>query len=88
MILALTKEGDLVVDPFIGAGTTAVAAILRSRRVAGADMVPEYINLAGKRIKQAARGALPFRPRTKPVYVLAADTPLRTMPEEFIRRRA
>lgn len=88
LILALTNEGDLVVDPFIGAGTTAVAAILRGRKAAGSDLVREYLDLARKRIKSAAGGTLSFRPRTKPIYVLPANTPLRTTPEEFARRRA
>jgi len=38
LILALTNEGDLVVDPFIGVGTVAVASVLHGRRVAGADL--------------------------------------------------
>jgi adenine-specific DNA-methyltransferase len=87
LILALTKEGDLVVDPFIGVGTTAVAAILRDRKAAGSDSVPEYVHIARKRIRLAAQGTLRFRPSDKSVYVLPGDTPLRITPEEFARFR-
>src|SRR3990170_7511275 len=39
LVLALTKERDLVIDPYIGVGSTAVAAVKHGRRAAGADIV-------------------------------------------------
>lgn len=87
LIRALTGPGDLVVDPFMGSGTTAVAAVLNHRRVAGADLVSEYVELARKRTMQAARGKLRYRLSHTPIYVLAANTPLRTVPEEFLQLR-
>lgn len=68
LVLALTDEGDLVVDPYIGVGTTAVAAIMHGRRAAGADIVPEYIELARQRVRDAAAGKLPTRPMSRPIY--------------------
>ncbi len=62
LILALTNPGDLVVDPFIGSGSTAVAAIINSRRCAGADKIPKYIDIAKYRIKLAREGILRVRP--------------------------
>jgi len=38
LVLSMTKEGDLVFDPFIGVGTTVVAALLHNRKSAGADI--------------------------------------------------
>ena len=37
LVLALTNFGDLVLDPYIGAGSAACAAVLHGRRAAGAD---------------------------------------------------
>jgi len=68
LILALTSPGDLVVDPYIGAGTAAAAAVLRGRRAAGADIVPAYIDIARRRVEAAAAGQLRTRPMDRPVY--------------------
>jgi adenine-specific DNA-methyltransferase len=87
LIRALTKPRDLVVDPFLGSGTTAVAAVLNRRRVAGADLLPEYIDVSRHRIMQASRGQLRYRLSHTPIYVLAANTPLRKVPEEFAQLR-
>jgi adenine-specific DNA-methyltransferase len=84
LILALSNPRDLVVDPFMGVGSTAVAAVLHNRKVAGADRVREYLETARGRIRQAAHGTLSYRPCTKPIYVLPPDTPLRTIPQEFL----
>jgi len=48
-----TFEGEIVLDPFIGSGTTAVAAIELNRHYVGYDVNREYVDLAEKRIKQA-----------------------------------
>jgi adenine-specific DNA-methyltransferase len=67
-VLALTEPGDLVVDPYLGVGTTACAAILHGRRAAGAEVVPEYVTITKERLELAARGALKTRPLTRPVH--------------------
>ena len=50
IITASTKEGDLVLDPFMGSGTTGVAAVKLGRKFVGIDVEKQYINLAEKRI--------------------------------------
>lgn len=47
-----TYEDDLVLDPFLGAGTTAVAAAQRNRRYAGYDTEPKYIQTTNERLKK------------------------------------
>ncbi len=84
-ILALTHEQDLVVDPFLGSGTTAVAAILLNRRAAGAELIDTYFAIARQRIRLARKGTVPRRPRTLPVYVPKPNTPLTIVPAEFAR---
>ena len=68
LVLALTRPGDLVIDPYIGSGSTAVAALLHERRVAGADVVPEFIDIARDRIENTLTGSVRTRPRGKEVY--------------------
>lgn len=53
-VLALTNERDLVLDPFIGSGTTALAALKYGRRVIGIDRDPTYVRLARQRIADRA----------------------------------
>lgn len=47
-----TYVGDLVVDPFVGSGTTAVAAAESGRRFVGVDRDRSYLNLAADRLEQ------------------------------------
>lgn len=46
-----TKEGDIVLDPFVGIGTASVAAEILNRKWVGIDNNKEYIELANKRIQ-------------------------------------
>lgn len=48
-----SAPGDIVLDPFMGSGTTALAAIKTGRRYLGFDISKEYVDLANKRIKNA-----------------------------------
>ncbi len=47
-----TFKGDVVLDPFIGSGTTAVVAIKTERHFIGIDVNPEYVELARKRVEK------------------------------------
>jgi modification methylase len=47
-----TFEGEVVLDPFMGSGQTAIAALNTNRNYVGYDVDVEYVNLAEKRIKQ------------------------------------
>lgn len=49
-----TSLGDLIFDPFMGSGTTGVAALQLGRRFIGCEIDPGYFAIAEKRIKQAA----------------------------------
>lgn len=46
-----TKESDLVLDPFVGSGTSAIAARLLNRHYLGIDLIPEYIAQAEKTLQ-------------------------------------
>ena len=49
-ILSWSNEGDMVLDPFVGSGTTGIAAAKLNRRFIGVDCSEEYINLSLKRM--------------------------------------
>jgi site-specific DNA-methyltransferase (adenine-specific) len=50
-LLASTNEGDLVLDPFLGAGTTAIAAIRTRRQCVGIEAEEKHVNLSIARIR-------------------------------------
>jgi len=68
LVLALTNENDLVVDPFSGVGSTAIAALMHHRKAAGSEIVEEYVAIAKQRIRDAENGKLRIRPMERPVY--------------------
>lgn len=51
IVLASTKEGDLIFDPFSGSSTTGIAAIKLNRFFVGCELENEYISLSIKRLK-------------------------------------
>jgi DNA modification methylase len=53
-LLAGTSEGDIVLDPFMGSGTTACVARQLSRHFVGLELVPQYAEMTMKRIRQMA----------------------------------
>ena len=50
-ILAGCPEGGIVLDPFMGSGTTAFVSMRNNRNYIGIELNPEYIKIAEKRIK-------------------------------------
>ena len=47
-----SRPGDLVCDPFVGSGTTALAALMEGRRFIGAEEKPEHYEIATRRLAQ------------------------------------
>jgi site-specific DNA-methyltransferase (adenine-specific) len=46
-------EGDVVLDPFAGSGTTCVVALKTGRHFVGIDIEEKYVTMANNRIKEA-----------------------------------
>lgn len=68
LVLAMTDEDDWVFDPFIGVGTTAIAALMHDRKAMGSEIMHEYVEIAKNRIRLAELGQLRIRPMERPVY--------------------
>lgn len=84
LVLALTNEGDLVVDPYLGVGSTAVAAVMHSRRTAGSDIEDRYLDIARQRVLQAANGTVPYRDMNKPIYEPDLNSSVANTPKEWL----
>ena len=76
LVLSMTNEGDWVFDPFLGTGTTIIAAIRHHRRGAGSELVERYAQIARERVAQEMAGTLRTRPMGRPVYdpILAGNS--------------
>jgi len=61
-IRASTKRGEAILDPFMGSGTTGVAAIQLGRRFIGIEREPKYFDIACRRIEEAAKQGQLFEP--------------------------
>lgn len=58
-IALTTREGDIVLDPFVGAGNSGVAARALGRRFIGIDVSAEYLTTAERRISSTKKGYVP-----------------------------
>lgn len=52
-----TSTGDLVLDPFLGSGTTGLTALTLGRRFVGIELNPDYVEIAERRLRLAASAA-------------------------------
>lgn len=68
LVLSLTDAGDNILDPYLGVGSTAIAALKHDRNAYGCDLDQNYINIAWERVHALRDGSLRTRPMNKPVY--------------------
>ena len=67
LVLALSNVGDLVFDPFSGAASAGVAALLHKRFFWGCDIVSDYVRIGQSRLEQTLAGTIRYRPFDKPI---------------------
>ena len=82
-VLALSGPDDLVLDPFMGVGSTAVGALMHGRRFEGFEMDQGYIDEARARIEALRAGTLRVRPLGRQVYVPSGREKVSRRPEEW-----
>ncbi len=68
LVLSMTNPEDTVFDPYMGVGSSAIAALMHGRDAYGCDIVPEYVDIAHQRVRQLYAGTLRTRPMGKPIY--------------------
>lgn len=68
LVLSMSNKGDRVLDPFLGTGTSVVAAVRHQRQGIGAEIMPKYATIARERTSAAFAGYLKVRPMGKPKY--------------------
>lgn len=68
LVLSLTKEGGTVLDPYMGVGSSIIAALKNGRNAYGCEIEREYVEITLDRIRKLEAGTLLTRPMGKPVY--------------------
>ncbi|MEI7834175.1 MAG: site-specific DNA-methyltransferase [bacterium] len=68
LVLSMTEEGENVFDPYMGVGSSVIAAIKNNRVGYGCDITEEYVAIAQQRVNDLYSGTLRTRPMDKPVY--------------------
>jgi len=68
LVLSMTNKHGIVLDPFMGVGSTLLAALLHDRKAIGVDKEKEYCDIAKERIIDLENGILKKRELGKPVH--------------------
>ena len=68
LVLSMTNENDAVFDPYMGVGSSVIAALMHDRAAYGCDVVPKYVDIARQRVHLLHTGGLRTRPMGKPIY--------------------
>lgn len=68
LVLSLTDPNDAVLDPYMGVGSSVIAALKHGRRGFGCDIFAKYVKVAEQRLKALKDGRLRTRPMNRPVY--------------------
>lgn len=68
LVLSLTEGGDNVFDPYMGVGSSVIAALKHDRVGYGCDTEKQYVDVAWQRVHELRAGKLKTRPMFRPVY--------------------
>jgi len=82
-VLALTNEGEWVLDPYAGVGTSLIAAVMHNRRAIGSEKEAEYVRIARERLDAYFNGTLKIRPMGKPIHQPTGKEKITQIPDEW-----
>jgi DNA modification methylase len=82
-LLALTNEGDWVLDPYAGVGSALISALKHSRKAMGVEKEFEYVEIGKQRIHDFYSGKLKIRPIGTQVYKATGKEKVAQIPEEW-----
>lgn len=84
-VLALTNEKSWVLDPFVGVGTSVIAAIKNDRSAIGIERDETYCKIARQRIADFKEGRLKIRPINKPIHKPTGNDKVSRVPTEWLQ---
>ncbi|MCX6564224.1 MAG: site-specific DNA-methyltransferase [Candidatus Aminicenantes bacterium] len=87
-VLALTNEGDWVLDPFAGVGSAVLAALMRNRRGMACEKEHRYCKEIKRRINQLFSGTLRYRPLGKAIHKPTGREKVAQVPLEWLEPKS
>jgi ribosomal protein S8E len=85
IVRALCPKGGIIFDPYMGAGSAGVAAMVEERRFVGTEIKKKYFDLAVSRLNAAATGEAKFRPIERAIYEPDPRTEVARVPSHFFK---
>lgn len=82
-VLAFTREGDTVFDPYAGVGSSLIASLKHGRRALGSEKEADYCQIAQERLDQLFTGELRTRPMGQPVHTPTGRERVSQRPQEW-----
>ena len=82
-VLALSEEGDWVMDPYAGVGSALIAAAKHNRRAMGSEKEESYVAIAKERLNSYFNGTLKIRPLGRPVHKPTGTEKVSQIPAEW-----
>jgi adenine-specific DNA-methyltransferase len=83
-VLGFTRPNDVVLDPFVGSGTSVLAAVKHGRRAIGIDKDARYIDIARSRLLSLTEGTLRHRPSGMRVQRPDPTSKVASTPDEWL----
>lgn len=88
LILALTNEGDTVLDPYGGVGSSALAALLLNRKAISVERDEKYVKDTIERVKSMVNGTLRIRKLGTRVYTPTGREKVSKIPESWLKNES
>lgn len=82
-VLALSNEGDWVLDPYAGVGSALIAAAKHNRKAMGSEKEGSYVAIAKERLNSYFSGTLKIRPLGRPVHKPTGNEKVSQIPDEW-----
>jgi adenine-specific DNA-methyltransferase len=83
-VLAFTKKGDWILDPYSGVGSTIIAGLKNDRNCLGIEKYKRFINVGERRIREYKEGTLKLRQLGQPVFIPNSKMAVAKKPEHFL----
>jgi adenine-specific DNA-methyltransferase len=84
LVRALCPPEGRVIDPYMGSGSTGVAALVEGRKFVGAETEKAYYRIAWNRCEQVFTNEIKYRPFDKPVQTPNPNSAVARKPENFV----
>lgn len=82
LVKALTPTNGLVIDPYVGSGSSAIAALMEGRNFMGCDLEVRYLKIARDRIRKLQNGTLKCR-ADEPIYIPSQGDSVTKVPQQW-----